>query len=226
MSIPVLIVAYRDWQALQRCIETIQTQTVVCEPMVHDNSLNNIGLTKGANKLLSVALMQNATYAVWVNQDVVLMPDTVEQAVAFMDAHPRCAIAGMKQLDLSDPDRITHGGTGDAYPAGVHLTGLVSKGDHAESKRFGWVNGAAVIFRMDAIAEIGPLDDRYFLYFNDSDWCLTAGLAGWEVWYCADAVVHHESHGCARNPSPEQMKILQADTAAFEQKWSGYFDRE
>lgn len=219
--IPCLIVSYRNVEALDKCIDSVRTSTVLAEPWVHDNSLRNLGLTKGINKLLQIAQhhfgqLVPHKYVLWLNQDVVLFPDTVENAVKFMDEHPRCAVAGMKQLDTENPDRIIHGGTGDAWPAGHHIRGLVSRGDCNESKKFSWVNMAAAILRMDALDEIGLFDERYFLVGQDSAWCFEAMCHGWEVWYCAECVVFHDSRGVSANPSPEQLKIVNEDMRQWE----------
>lgn len=214
---PVLIVHYRDRPALNRAETSIYEQSVCCTPMVWENSVTNLGYTAGMNKLLHHL---DGGYAVLIGQDVVLMPDAVEKAILFMESHPKCAIAGFKQLDPDDPDIITHGGTGEAFPAGQHLGGRVSNGDCAVSRPFYWVNGAAMIVRLDALSDIGYMDERFFLYGSDSDWCYTAGVKGWEVWYCAEAVCLHKG-GCARTPTPEQNRRLAQDMQAWAEKWAG-----
>lgn len=219
--IPCLTVAYRNPEA----IELLQFSIDRCnrynpEPVelrIHDNSENNIGLTKAINLLLARV---ESKYAVWCGQDVRFFPHAIANAVDFMDAHPFAACAGMKQLDPEDPDRITHGGTGAFFPSGEHLIGRVGAGDHNESKQFKWVNFASVIIRMEAYRQIGPFDERYFLLAQDADWCLRAWQAGWQVYYCAEAVVLHGSDGVAKNPSPEQMLICHRDMDLFTEKWA------
>lgn len=222
--IPVLIVAYRNWEAYQRCIDSVHTSTVLAEPWTHDNSLHNIGLTKAVNKLLKIAqIMQPHRYVIWANHDVQFLPECIEKAIEFMNAHPRCAVAGMKQLDPVNPDRITHAGCDEAYPGGVHITGSVKAGDGAVSKVFPWVNMAACIIRMDAVYEIGLFDERFFLYAQDSQWCYRAWAEGWQVWYAADCEVLHDSSGCSRNPTDEQKAIVNKDMAAWAE-WLIEFD--
>lgn len=218
---PCAIVAYRNVEALDRLIESIETQTVLAEPWVHDNSLRNIGLTRGANKLLALATMGLERYVLWLSHDAVLEPECVENAIAFMDAHPRCAVAGFKQIDPDDRDTITHGGCTDAYPSGVHLTGKVSRGDCATSARMPWINMGACIFRVDALQEIGLLDERLELYGQDSEWCFRANASGLEVWYCAEAVCYHKG-GCAQSPTPEQIAIFHKDMATWAEIVTSY----
>jgi GT2 family glycosyltransferase len=56
-----------------------------------------------------------------------------------------------------------------------------------------WVNGASMIIRRDVIEAIGLMDDQFFLYFEETDFCLRAREAGWPTWFVpASRVVHLE----------------------------------
>lgn len=229
--IPVVIIGYKraDWMA--RCRRTVLASTGVDVEdsilMIDDSpnqfDMNDVGMAKCLNFGLVCAMCwwRRSPYIVTLNQDVQVQPDAIANLIEFMDAHPRCAIAGPKILDASNPDRITHGGTGKPYPSGEHLQGLVSHGDLNESKPMTWVNGAANIYRVEAIKAIGLHDERFFLYYQDADWPMRAWKANWECWYCATAVVLDEPNGCSGAPSEKQRLILERDKLAFEMKWNG-----
>lgn len=176
---------------------------------------DNRGYTRAMNRLMR---QTRAHFLLLLNQDVQILPDTIAKALEFMHAHPRCAIAGFKQVHPERPDEITHGGTGPAYPWGVHLGGLVSRGDCAVPRQFDWINGAAMIVRSAALPSIRLMDERFFMFYSDGDWCLTARQKGWQVWYCADAMVKHVG-GASLTNSPERDRIFLADQAAFAAKW-------
>ncbi len=214
---PVCIVAYKNPAALARCITTLPPG---CAVLIHDNTTDNLGYTRGMNKLLGPLLMKDYPYAVLLNQDVQLRPGAIENAIAFMDQHPRCAIAGFKLLNSANPDEITHGGTGSPYPAGEHLIGRVSEGDCDRPRAFLWVNMAASIVRMEALREFGVMDERFFLIGSDSDWCMAAWMKGWEVWYCPQSEALHDCDGCSSSPTPEQLEIASKDMKEWGIKWS------
>nr|WP_245620732.1 glycosyltransferase family 2 protein [Cryptosporangium arvum] len=67
---------------------------------------------------------------------------------------------------------------------------LVEAGD-ADMVEADWVLGAAFLVRREAIASVGPFDHRYFLYFEDVDWCLRMWRQGWRVGISTDAVCEH-----------------------------------
>lgn len=224
--IPVLIVAYQNEAAVERCM--LSARHWLTGYRIHDNNKHNLGYTRGMNRLLADVVSLDEfpgwSYAVLLNQDAELRPHAILEAALFMDKHPNCAIAGFKQLDPADPDLITHGGTGTPYPAGVHLTGRVSNGDHAVSRKMLWVNGAACIVRLEALKDIGLMDERFFNIGSDSDWCMTAWQKGWEVWYCAEAVALHGRSGCSASPTPEQAEITAKDMAEWGLKWGPTFN--
>ncbi len=67
------------------------------------------------------------------------------------------------------------------------------------SEQVDYVTGACFMMRRQALEEVGPLDEQFFMYFEETDWCWRAREAGYEVWYCADArVAHLEGQAAAK----------------------------
>lgn len=217
-----IIPAYRRPQQLKRCLESLAAGSIAPTPFIHDNSTDNLGFTAACNLGLRQALKNNDPYALLLNQDVYVRPDAVANLIAFMDAHPRCAIAGVKQVQADNENNIVHGGCLDAYPAGRHIVGHADHNDCAVSLPMPWVNGACLLVRMEAVIEIGLMDEGYFLIASDSDYCFTARSRGWEVWYCAEAAVLHESGGVSsQGRDVATLARLQGDQRRFRDKWLG-----
>ena len=61
--------------------------------------------------------------------------------------------------------------------------------DHEESREVDWVIGACMIVRRAALADVGAMDERFFLYFEDVDWCYRVWQGGWKVCYVPDSVM-------------------------------------
>jgi len=216
---PVLIVTFRRPDYLARCIQSINEPGF--EVVVQDDSETDLGMSKSLNIGLRRCLNTHPEYIVCLNQDVVIQPGGLTALVDFMDAHPRCGIACGKILDITNPDRIMHGGTGRPWPSGEHLRGFVSKGDCAVSAPMIWLNGAFNIYRTAALREVGLHDERYFLYAQDADWPMMAWKMGWEAWYCAEATCLDEPYGASGDPSDYHKRLIQHDMMAFGAKWGG-----
>ncbi len=226
MTVPVFVPHYGKPEQLERLWIAIGKQTQQCTTIVWDNNDTNLYCTGAWNALmrrhiLDVALDARPECFVLATQDCYPEPDCIWQLVVFMDSHPRCAIAGVKQLVYADPDYIYHAGCREAYPAGVHHQGRVSLGQCNASRKMPWVNGSFLMVRSSALPDIGLLDQNMLLCGIESDWCYTARSRGWEVWYCAEAVCLHEV-GVSSKPTPGPLNDIMAnDMLYWRRKWIG-----
>jgi hypothetical protein len=221
-EILAIIPFYKQEQQLARCLSALSGSLHPIEPFVVDNNRENIGFTKACNVGLRESIRRGHRYALLLNQDCYVSRGAVGHLVAFMEQHPRCAIAGPKQINFEEPDHILHGGCTEAYPVGVHLSGLVSENACCVSLPMPWVNGACMILRTDALLHTGLMDEGYFLIASDADLCFTARQRQWEVWYCAEAEVSHETGGVSsQQKSIEALAHFQRDQLRFRDKWIG-----
>jgi GT2 family glycosyltransferase len=64
--------------------------------------------------------------------------------------------------------------------------------NHNFSSRVDWMLGACLLVRREFLSDVGLMDEGYYLYVEDIDWCYRAKEADWEVWYFSDAYfIHH-----------------------------------
>lgn len=143
-------------------------------------------------------------YVLLLNPDTIVLEGAVSALVDFMDAHPRVGIAGSL---LEDAEGAAESSAHTApSPLGELESsarwGLLSRllqryrvspprqdADHECE----WVSGASLIVRRKVFEQIGILDEGYFLYFEEVDFCTRARRAGWKVWFVpASRVVHLE----------------------------------
>jgi hypothetical protein len=226
MSKPDLLAVIPFFQRrdqLDRCLAALAASTDPITSWVHDNSAQNLGFTKALNLGLRAAIARGDSYALLINQDCYVEPDAVAAFVAFMESHPRCAIAGPMQLLPDDPDVIRSAGGVAVHPRPMVRHGRRSAGECSTSIPVVYVNGACMFVRLSAVSEFGLLDEAMILFASDVDWSLTARARGWETWYCAGARVFHErgvSDAGGANP-PDVREHLDRDGDYFRRKWSG-----
>ena len=222
MRVAVLIPFHKEQEKLDKCkaaVLTSKTSGFEIDLCVENDSDTETGFTKTVNRgLKQIVHTGNYAYALVLNQDCYLQPEAIEALFKFMQSHPKCGIAGIKQLSSEDNDQIIHGGTKQAYPAGVHEGGLVSRGDCAKSKKVPWVNGAIMMIRLETLLDTGLLDENMIMFGSDSDISHTMRARGWECWYCAEAVGVHEQIA-SRGTSEKMQKQLKLDMLYFKDKW-------
>lgn len=164
----------------------------------------NLGFAGGNNAALRPILAEEPypDYVLLLNPDTVVRPGAVKALVDFMEANPKVGIAGSR-LEYPDttPQRSAFRfmGVASELEGGVRI-GFVSKLLHKwlvappvrdEPHQTDWVAGASMIIRKDVFQAIGLMDDAYFLYYEEVDFCLRAYRAGWPCWYVpASRVVH------------------------------------
>lgn len=165
---------------------------------------NNIGLTQATGD-----------YILLLNADVLILDNGVEEMIVYMDAHPDIAILGPKLLN---PDRSFQpscfryyewytpilrrtplGGTGFGKLALAEI--LMKDKNLSEVQEVEWILGGACLVRRSLLPAIGLFDTRYFLYFEDMDWCRSARAAGYQVvYYPLVSMIHFYGRGSALWP--------------------------
>ena len=179
---------------------------------------HNGGFACGNNAAIRPAL-QSADppeYILLLNPDTIVRAGAIWALLEFMDAHPAVGIAGSR---LEHPD-------GAAQPSAFRFPSVASELE--EGARLGWVSrilnsrrvappppdqpspadwvaGASMIIRKAVFGAIGLLDERYFMYYEEVDFCRRAGAAGWPCWYVPQSRVIHlvgQSSGVTNANSP------------------------
>lgn len=166
----------------------------------------NLGFTGGNNAILQPAmqLADPPQYFLLLNADTIVRPNALKALVDYMDRNPAVGIAGSRQESLDGTPHQSafrfQSALGE-FEGNVKL-GLVSRllsrwkvapplVDHAFETD--WVSGACMFIRREVFEDIGFLDEGYFTYFDDIDFCFNARKKGWPVWYVpASRIVHLE----------------------------------
>ena len=164
----------------------------------------NRGYARAVNQGLAAT---RAPLALVLNPDCEPHPGLLRALLDHAAAHPRTGIAGQKILNpdgsleysaRSFPDHLTF--LFNRYSLLTRLFPgnrfsrryLLTDWDHASAREVDWVSGACMLARREAVAQVGGMDEAFFMFNEDVDWCRRMKLAGWAVSYePAAAVVHH-----------------------------------
>lgn len=164
----------------------------------------NAGFAGGNNAAIAPALAENPPpdFVLLLNPDTVVRPGAIKTLMQFMHDKPEAGLAGSR---LEDPD----GGAQHSafrFPSirssfeSMARCGPISRLLQNQRVtlpmsdtpfRADWLAGASLIVRREVFDAVGPLDDKYFMYFEETDFCLAAQRAGFEAWYVPDSCVVH-----------------------------------
>jgi N-acetylglucosaminyl-diphospho-decaprenol L-rhamnosyltransferase len=167
---------------------------------------NNGGFAYGNNAGISLALQSDAPpdYLLLLNPDTVLRSGAIQALVQCLEDNRAAGIVGSRLEDREG--NLACSAHNALSPVGELLSGArlglldrlfadhrVSPPIRNDAHECDWVSGASMMIRKQVISEIGLLDDEYFLYFEEADYCLRAQKRGWQIWFCpASHVIHFE----------------------------------
>jgi len=155
----------------------------------------NLGFTGGHNIAIDLAIREGYDYIWLMNNDATVAPGTLRELIAEIGAHPRCGAVSPLLRDIHD-GHIARCINGHDWSKRVSTRIL----DIDEARRFqdehpeaAWVDGTAVLFRVQALKDTGPLDDRLFAYYDDNDIGVRLAARGWSSRCVFGATVFHEN---------------------------------
>ncbi|HHX42542.1 MAG TPA: glycosyltransferase family 2 protein [Chloroflexi bacterium] len=179
----------------------------------------NLGFTGGNNLGLRWALDRGAAYALLLNNDTALEPSFLRRTVEAAEADPRVGIASPLILYHSQPDTIwSAGGTIDWRRGTATMIGL----DARHAGQFGhtpyqvdFVTGCALLIKAGVMRRVGLLDDRFFLYYEDTEWCVRARRAGYRIIVVPQARIWHKISPAAREASAQVHYFMTRNRLLF-----------
>ena len=175
----------------------------------------NLGFTGGHN--LALGNCRGRILAL-LNSDTVVNDGAIMHVQRFFDQEPAVGIVGPRLLNpdgslqlscrtFPNPLAAAFRNTilGRIFPKNRFLRDyLMTDFAHDQPRTVDWVSGAALFFRAELMGKIGALDDKFFMYCEDVDFCRRAWDAGWKVEYLPTAVITH-AIGRSSDKAPNRM---------------------
>lgn len=229
-KISVILVNYNGREYNDKCITSIldssisrQLQIVIVDNASTDDSwkeledkwgndcrihripLNdNYGFSRANNVGIQWSISQGIECFLLLNNDTEIKEDAIERMFIWQKSHPGIVIPKIRYADRKDI----------LWCAGGNLTPIIRKpiqrgfnecdvGQYDKSGKSLLANGCAMLLTREIINRTGLLDERFFLYYEDTEYSLRAMKNDIDIWYCAEAVVYHKVNGSTKgNENP------------------------
>lgn len=174
----------------------------------------NAGFARANNQAIAAA---HGDWCLLLNSDTIIKEGALQAMLAFAMSRSDCGVVGCKLLNED-------GSLQESWAAFPSLTSELL-GRNIRTRRLlqvsplaydvDWVGGACMLVRSDAIRQVGDLDEGYFMYSEETDWCYRIRQAGWRVYYLADAEIVHLGGGSASRASAMQLIRLYGSKLRF-----------
>jgi GT2 family glycosyltransferase len=152
---------------------------------------SNLGFAGGNNVGIRHALAQGADYIWLLNNDTQPEPDALAQLVRKAESNSRFGEIGSVLVYADESSKIQAWGGGRvSFWSGTTIHALSPQEDHW----FHYLTAASVLLRRRALEDVGLLDDRFFLYWEDSDLSFRLRKKGWALGVASESVVLHKEH--------------------------------
>jgi GT2 family glycosyltransferase len=186
----------------------------------------NLGFARANNQAMAVSKGQ---YFLLFNSDAFATPGAIQSLVNLAKVQPDIGVVGPQLLNLDGSFQASHTPFPTLRQEFLMLTGLgrllvsrwyPSRGpeENRGPQVVDYVEGACMLVRRKVFEELGGLDEGYFMYVEEVDWCYTMKQAGWQVWYQPAAKVFHVGSGSSKHRRAEREADLYRSRVQFFRK--------
>ncbi|MBN1920174.1 MAG: glycosyltransferase family 2 protein, partial [Anaerolineae bacterium] len=251
MNSSIIVVSWNTREMLADCLESIGKYPPegVFEVWVVDNASTdnsaamvrerfpwvrliengeNVGFARANNQALRQA---SGRYAVLLNSDTQVLPGALQTLVDFLDAHPRAGACGPLLLNADgslQPSCHPVLTAGREFWRLCFLEPLLPRATYPQHR---WsqeeahpvevIKGACLVLRQEALAQVGLLDEQYFMYTEEMDLCYRLLQAGWENYWVPQARVIHYGEASSKQAAEGMFVALYRSKVQFQRKAFG-----
>lgn len=192
----------------------------------------NVGFGRACNQAMRMA---KGRFYFLLNPDMEVHPGSIEALMECMDDRPEAGIVAPRlhygDTTLQESCRtfytlpvflLRRTFLGRLFPnSGIIREHLMLDWDHEDTREVDWCIGAALMVRRGAVEDVGMMDERFFMYFEDVDWCYRMQQRGWRVVYHpASRMTHHYQRASSGWKPSRGFLIHIGSTLRYYEKWS------
>lgn len=182
---------------------------------------DNLGFSSGNNIGIQYAMKNGYDYVLLLNNDTIVTENFLDELMqSYMD-HPNCGLAIGKILYYDNPDTLWYAGgfikrsIGKVIQRGNEVK---DKGQYENNEEVTFVTGCMMLISSEVIKNVGLLDEDFFLYSEDLEYCLRVMKHGYKMYYYPSSVIYHKvgaSTGNVKVSENTQYYMIRNDYKAF-----------
>ena len=187
-------------------------------PTVLVENERNLGFAGGHNAIIERAIGDGADYIWLVNNDCLVTPDTLAALYALISTDTACGVVSPMIVAQHDNAVIDFcGAVHDWQKLDSVCAPSKEEGQLQYKQRSAdfFVYGTVPLIRVEALRVVGLLNNEYFAYYEDDDFCTRLSRAGWSIQMEFDTVVHHCRHKSYLDDKPPYFFYLMARNSMF-----------
>ena len=192
VATPGLHIIVVDNASSDGSVEAFRREFPEVEILVQERNLRFAG---GNNAGIRRALDEEAEFVVLLNNDTTVHPAFIDVLLERMWSDPACGMAAPKIYYYDAPNTVWFAGGEISFWTGTMKHTGIRKEDGCRFNKahtIDYASGCCVIVRASVITKVGMLDEAYFMYGEDADWCMRIRNAGYAIWYEPAAKVWHK----------------------------------
>ena len=182
-------------------------------------SAENLGFAGGNNLALEYAV---GDYLFFINNDTEILEDHIDLLCKALEEHPDAGMVCPKICFFSDKSIIQYAGYTPmkGFRMKNEMLGYGEK-DDGSFDRAGFTafpHGAAMLIRREAITQVGPMPEMYFLYYEELDWALMFSRKGWKIYFEPSCTIYHKDSLTTRRHGPVFTYYMTRSRLIFAQR--------
>lgn len=240
-------------ESIERNVHGIDYEVIVADNNSRDSSVemlrrdypwvytiankDNLGAPIAKNQTFKQA---KGKYILILDSDIEILPGAIEEMLNFMDKHPKVGILGPSVMF---PDNKPQHSCNKSVPTLWSAFGnkffffanlryrfyrstigyIYLKKRYRQPEKFIWLGGMCLLVRKEVIQQLHGIDEKFFIYFDDTDFCLRANNAGWKVYYLPSAsVIHYMSKGVGQFNTFLYPKMYEGELYFFKKHYGKF----
>jgi hypothetical protein len=165
----------------------------------------NAGFAGGSNLGIKLALKDNVDYVWLLNNDTVVEKNSLIEMVKLAESDSKIGIIGSKLMSYYEKNKIQD--IGGWLTLSSYITGRYYGHDTIDKEEYNkiiepdYIKGASMLINLNLIKDIGLMNEDYFLYWEETDYCIRAKRNHWKLYYCPTSIVWHKEGATTKKGS-------------------------